>query len=123
MSLLSESVAIQYLPIALFFFIAILLSCLITLLPVVLAKFKPNKSKSSTYECGFNPLAKLRVQFDIKFYLIAILFIIFDLEIIFLVPWSLVLKDIGSLGFYSMIIFLSVLVIGFIYEWNKGALD
>lgn len=113
----------EYLPIAIFFAIAIALSLVIILLPKLLAKQKPQKDKLSSYECGFDPFEDSRGNFDIRFYLVAILFIIFDLEIMFLIPWAVSLGKIGALGFYSMIVFLSVLIIGFIYEWKKGALE
>lgn len=113
----------EYLPIVVFFAMAVGISIVIILLPKLLAKEKPNKDKLSTYECGFDPFGDSRGSFDIRFYLVAILFIIFDLEIMFLIPWAISLSKIGALGFYSMIVFLSVLVIGFIYEWQKGALE
>lgn len=112
-----------YLPIAVFFAVAIALSIVIILLPKLLAKEKPQKDKLSSYECGFDPFEDARGNFDIRFYLVAILFIIFDLEIMFLIPWAVSLGKIGALGFYSMIVFLSVLIIGFVYEWKKGALE
>lgn len=118
-----NTVAQDYLPILVFLMLAIGLSIFIVVLPYIFAKFKPNKAKLSAYECGFDPFSTPRQQFNIKFYLTAMLFIIFDLEIAFLVPWSLVLKKIGSFGFYSMMVFLFVLIIGFVYEWSKGALD
>ena len=84
---------------------------------------QPNKNKLKEYECGFDAFGDARGQFDIRFYLVAILFIIFDLEVAFLIPWAISLKAIGMFGFWSMIVFLVVLTIGFIYEWKKGALD
>ncbi len=113
----------EYLPIVVFFAIAVAISIVVLVLPMLLAKQKPQKDKLSSYECGFEPFGDARGNFDIKFYLVAILFIIFDLEIMFLIPWAISLGKIGSLGFYSMIVFLSVLIIGFIYEWKKGALE
>lgn len=96
-------------------------------LPLILGKLlgpsKPNKEKLSTYECGFNPFTDARLPFDVRFYLVAILFIIFDLETAFLFPWAVVLHRIGWVGFWAMIVFLAILVIGFIYEWKKGALE
>ncbi|MFZ4541732.1 MAG: NADH-quinone oxidoreductase subunit A [Rickettsiales bacterium] len=91
--------------------------------PFILAKLKPDAEKLSSYECGFEPFSDARGQFDVRFYLVAILFIIFDLEVAFLFPWAISLGKIGMLGFWSMMIFLGVLTIGFIYEWKKGALD
>ena len=84
---------------------------------------KPNAAKLSPYECGFEAFENARMKFDVRYYLVAILFIIFDLEIAFLFPWAIVLDDIGMFGFVAMIIFLSVLVVGFVYEWRKGALE
>ncbi|WP_373278970.1 NADH-quinone oxidoreductase subunit A [Amantichitinum ursilacus] len=84
---------------------------------------KPDPEKLSPYECGFEAFEDARIQFDVRYYLVAILFILFDLEVAFLVPWALVLKEIGSFGFFSMLIFLAILVVGFAYEWMKGALE
>lgn len=113
----------QYFPILVFLGIASFLSIVMVFLPYVLATRNPNKHKLSPYECGFDPIDDARRVFDVRFYLVAILFIIFDLEIAFLFPWSIVLGKIGLFGFVSMVIFLAVLGIGFIYEWKKGALD
>jgi NADH-quinone oxidoreductase subunit A len=88
-----------------------------------IAKSNPDTEKLSTYECGFEPFENARVKFDIRFYLVAILFIIFDLEVAFLFPWAITLGSIGVFGYFSMMIFLFVLTIGFIYEWKKGALE
>lgn len=93
------------------------------LVSYILSPKKVNLEKISPYECGFNPFEDSRIQFDIKFYLISILFIIFDLEVIFLFPWSIILDYLGYAGYLVMFIFLSILTIGFIYEWKKGALD
>lgn len=89
----------------------------------VLGTIRPDKEKSSAYECGFDPFDDARMQFDVRYYLVAILFILFDLEVAFLVPWALTLKELGLFGFISMMIFLAILVVGFIYEWKKGALE
>ena len=89
----------------------------------VLAPSKPDKQKNSPYECGFEAFEDSRMKFDIRYYLVAILFIIFDLEIAFLFPWAIALDDIGVFGFWAMMLFLGVLVVGFIYEWKKGALE
>jgi NADH-quinone oxidoreductase subunit A len=89
----------------------------------VLAKQSPNSEKLSPYECGFEPFEDARMRFDVRYYLVAILFIIFDLEVAFLFPWAVSLGDIGLLGFWSMIVFLAVLTVGFAYEWRKGALE
>jgi NADH-quinone oxidoreductase subunit A len=112
-----------YLPIAVFFGVATLVSLVVVILPVVLAPNNPTKNKLKEYECGFDAFDNARGQFDIKFYLVAILFIIFDLEVTFLVPWAISLGTIGKFGFYSMMFFLLPLTIGFLYEWKKGALD
>lgn len=113
----------EYLPIAIFFGIATLVSSLIMILPNLLATKKYNKDKLEPYECGFEPFDDARSKFDIRFYLVAILFIIFDLEITFLIPWAISLGTIGKIGFFSMMFFLFVLTVGFVYEWKKGALD
>ncbi len=113
----------EYLPIAVFFAIAVAISILVMVLPRLLATQKPEKDKLSAYECGFDPIGDAHGNFDVRFYLVAILFIIFDLEIIFLIPWAISLSKIGLIGFYSMMVFLSVLIVGFIYEWKKGALE
>jgi NADH-quinone oxidoreductase subunit A len=90
---------------------------------VVVGRQHPDKEKLSPYECGFDPFEDARIRFDVRYYLVAILFIIFDLEVAFLFPWAVSLGDIGMLGFWSMIVFLGVLTVGFIYEWTKGALE
>lgn len=113
----------QYLPIAVFFAISVAISLIVIILPQVLATSKPQKDKLSSYECGFDPFGDARSKFDVRFYLVAILFIIFDLEITFLIPWAVSLNKIGMLGFWSMMLFLAVLTVGFIYEWKKGALE
>lgn len=119
----NTAILAEYLLIAIFLGIATLLSVIIMVLPKILAKKTPQKDKLSGYECGFEPFGDARGQFDIRFYLVAILFIIFDLEVAFLIPWAINLKAIGQFGFWSMMVFLLVLTIGFIYEWKKGALD
>jgi NADH-quinone oxidoreductase subunit A len=113
----------SYLPILIFLVIASGLACIMVGLPFITAKIIGDKEKLSSYECGFEAFSDARIPFDVKFYLISILFIIFDLEIAFLFPWAIVLKEIGVFGFWSMIVFLSVLTVGFIYEWKKGALE
>ena len=113
----------DYFPIMLFLFIAFSLSIGFILLNFVFSPKNPDPEKLSAYECGFEPFNDSRMEFDVRFYLVAILFIIFDLEIAFLFPWAISLGKIGILGFTSMMIFLSILTIGFIYEWKKGALD
>lgn len=113
----------QYLPILLFLAVAIGLSCVIILIPFVLNKMRPDREKNSPYECGFEGEGIVRNKFDVQFYLVAILFIIFDLEVAFLFPWAVSLQKIGVFGFWSMIVFLSLLTVGFIYEWKRGALE
>ena len=113
----------DYLSIILFLVIALGLSVLFIALNFILSPKKPDPEKLSAYECGFEPFDDSRIEFDVRFYLVAILFIIFDLEIAFLFPWAITLGNIGLLGFCSMMIFLFILTVGFIYEWKKGALD
>ena len=113
----------HYLPILICILIAFGLSLVIILIPFLINKMSPDKEKTSTYECGFEGSLKTRHKFEVQFYLVAILFIIFDLEIAFLFPWAVSLKNIGLFGFYSMMAFLVLLTIGFIYEWRKGALE
>jgi len=113
----------EYLPIAIFIGIASLVSVIVVVLPKLLASEKPMRNKLISYECGFDAFDDARGRFDIRFYLVAILFIIFDLEVTFLIPWAISLKSIGQFGFWSMMVFLLVLTAGFIYEWKKGALD
>ena len=112
-----------YLSIIIFLFIALGLSIGFIILNFILSPKNPDPEKLSAYECGFEAFSDSRIEFDVRFYLVAILFIIFDLEIAFLFPWAISLGNIGNLGFWSMMIFLSILTIGFIYEWKKGALD
>lgn len=113
----------DYFPLLVFLGIALVLSIVMVGIPLVLATFSPDSEKLSTYECGFEAFGDARGKFDIRFYLVAILFIIFDLEVTFLFPWAISLKYIGLTGFWSMMLFLAVLTIGFIYEWKKGALE
>ena len=113
----------EYLPIILFLLIALSLSFGFIILNYLLSPRKPDPEKLSAYECGFDPFDDSRMEFDVRFYLVAILFIIFDLEIAFLFPWAISLGKIGLLGFCSMMVFLLILTVGFIYEWKKGALD
>jgi NADH-quinone oxidoreductase subunit A len=113
----------SYLPIVIFLGVCILVSCALVVAPYLVAHRNPDPEKLSAYECGFNSFDDARMKFDIRFYLVAILFIIFDLEVAFLFPWAVSFGEIGMLGFWSMMIFLGVLTIGFIYEWKKGALE
>jgi len=113
----------EYLPILVFLFIAIALAAVMVVASYVIGPSAPDAEKVSPYECGFEPFEDARTKFDVRFYLVSILFIIFDLEVAFLFPWAIALGDIGIFGFWSMIVFLGVLTIGFIYEWKKGALE
>jgi len=113
----------NYLPIMIFIAIGIAIGVLPILAGFLLAPHKPDSEKLSPYECGFEAFEDSRMRFDVRYYLVAILFIIFDLEIAFLFPWAVVLDTIGLFGFVAMMIFLGILVIGFIYEWKKGALE
>ena len=113
----------DYLSIILFLIIALGLSVAFIVINFVLLPKKSDPEKLSAYECGFEPFDDSRMEFDVRFYLVAILFIIFDLEIAFLFPWAISLGNIGLLGFCSMMVFLFILTVGFIYEWKKGALD
>ena len=114
---------LEYLPILLFIGIAGVIATALILVPAVIAPSKPDPEKLSAYECGFNAFGDARMKFDVRFYLVSILFIIFDLEVAFLFPWAVALGRIGLFGFWSMIVFLGVLTVGFIYEWRKGALE
>ena len=114
----------NYIPVLIFISIGLFVGvAMITLGGFVLAPRKPNAEKNSPYECGFSAFEDARLKFDVRFYLVAILFIIFDLEIAFLFPWAIVLEDVGLFGILAMGMFLGILVIGFIYEWKKGALE
>ena len=113
----------EYFPILVFMAIAAVIACAMVGGALIAARQKPNPEKLSAYECGFEPFDDTRWRFDVRFYLVAILFIIFDLEVAFLFPWAVTLGEIGWLGFWSMMGFLGVLTVGFIYEWRKGALD
>lgn len=119
----ADFVSSQYFPILLFLAVAIGLSCAIMLIPFLLNKRTRDSEKLSPYECGFEGEGRVRNEFDVQFYLVAILFIIFDLEVAFLFPWAVSLGKIGIFGFWSMIVFLSLLTVGFIYEWKRGALE
>jgi len=120
---LMETLLADYFPILVFMAIAVVLSSVMVILPLVVAPSKPDSEKLSQYECGFNTFGDARSKFDIRFYLVSILFIIFDLEVAFLFPWAVSLKKIGLFGFWSMMAFLFILTIGFVYEWKKGALE
>ena len=118
-----ETLLREYFPILVFLAIAGAISIAMVVASVIVARQRPNTEKLSPYECGFEPFGDARVRFDVRYYLVAILFIIFDLEVAFLFPWAVSLGDIGMFGFWSMIVVLAVLTIGFIYEWQKGALE
>ncbi len=118
-----ESLLSAYLPIVVFMGIAAIIGLVLLVAPFIIAYKSPDPEKLSAYECGFAAFDDARMQFDIRFYLVAILFIIFDLEVAFLFPWAISFGKLGWVGFWSMMAFLAVLTIGFIYEWRKGALE
>ena len=113
----------EYLPILMFFAVAVGLAAAMIIASLIVGRQRPDPEKLSPYECGFEAFDDARRQFDVRFYLVAILFIIFDLEVAFLFPWAISLGEIGVFGFWSMMVFLGVLTIGFVYEWKKGALE
>ena len=113
----------DYLPLVIFFAVALAIGGGLMIAPFILAFKQPDPEKLSAYECGFNAFDDARMKFDVRFYLVAILFIIFDLEVAFLFPWAITFGDLGAFGFWSMMVFLGVLTVGFIYEWRKGALE
>ena len=117
----------QYLPVLLFILVGIGVGVAPQLMGWGISWFmgfqQPNAAKNAAYECGFDAFEDARMKFDVRYYLVAILFILFDLEIAFLFPWAVALKDIGAVGFWAMMVFLAILVVGFVYEWKKGALD
>jgi len=113
----------NYLPILIFLVIGLSVGVITLLLGRIIGPYRPNSEKTSPYECGFEAFEDSRMKFDVRYYLVAILFIIFDLEIAFLFPWAVVLGDIAAPGYIAMAIFLGILVVGFIYEWKKGALE
>lgn len=112
-----------YLPVLIFILAGFVLGVVLIAVNKILAPHRPDEEKLSPYECGFEAFEDSRMKFDVRYYLVAILFIIFDLEIAFLFPWAVVLKQIGMVGFWAMVVFLGILVVGFIYEWKKGALE
>jgi NADH-quinone oxidoreductase subunit A len=120
---MSEMLLNDYLPLVIFIGVSLGLGLALLVAPFALAYQKPDPEKLSAYECGFNAFDDARMKFDVRFYLVAILFIIFDLEVAFLFPWAVAFKDIGWFGFSSMMVFLGVLTVGFVYEWRKGALE
>ena len=113
----------EYYPILLFIMVGLGVGVAPMVLGKLLGPNRPDPEKLSPYECGFEAFEDARMKFDVRYYLVAILFILFDLEIAFLFPWAVALKEIGAVGFWSMMVFLAILVVGFIYEWKKGALE
>jgi NADH-quinone oxidoreductase subunit A len=113
----------NYLPILIFILVGLAIGGIMIALGFILGPHRPDSEKLSPYECGFEAFEDSRMKFDVRYYLVAILFIIFDLEIAFLFPWAIVLENIGWFGYLAMSLFLGILVIGFIYEWKKGALE
>ena len=113
----------QYLPVLLFILVGVGVGVVPQVLGRLLGPVRPDSEKNSPYECGFEAFEDARMKFDVRYYLVAILFILFDLEIAFLFPWAVALKEIGATGFWAVMIFLGILVVGFVYEWKKGALD
>lgn len=118
-----EQLLQEYLPILIFLAMATALALILIVAALVLAHRSPDPEKLSAYECGFNAFDDARMKFDVRFYLVSILFIIFDLEIAFLFPWAVAFQDVSMAGFWSMMVFLAVLTAGFAYEWKKGALE
>ncbi len=118
-----QSVIVDYLPLVIFMALSLVIGGALLVAPFALAFKAPDSEKLSAYECGFKAFDDARMKFDIRFYLVSLLFIIFDLEVAFLFPWAIAFKDVGLFGFWAMMIFLGVLTIGFVYEWNKGALE
>ncbi len=118
-----DAMLLEYLPILIFLGIAIAIAVFAVGASYIVARQRPDAAKASAYECGFDAFEDARHKFDVRFYLVAILFIIFDLEVAFLFPWAITLGKIGVFGFWSMMVFLAILTVGFIYEWKKGALE
>ena len=113
----------QYLPVLLFILVGLVVGVAPQVIGYLLGPNRPNEAKNSPYECGFEAFEDARMKFDVRYYLVAILFILFDLEIAFLFPWAVSLQEIGATGFWAMMVFLGILVVGFVYEWKIGALD
>jgi NADH-quinone oxidoreductase subunit A len=118
-----STLLLDYLPLVVFIAVALVIGLVLLIAPFIVAYQQPDPEKLSAYECGFNAFDDARMKFDVRFYLVAILFIIFDLEVSFLFPWAAAFREIGVYGFWSMMLFLGVLTVGFIYEWKKGALE
>ncbi|ADH89167.1 NADH-ubiquinone/plastoquinone oxidoreductase chain 3 [Ancylobacter novellus DSM 506] len=113
----------DYLPVVIFIGISAVIGLALLVAPFLVAFSRPDPEKMSAYECGFNAFDDARMKFDVRFYLVSILFIIFDLEVAFLFPWAITFRELGGFGFWSMMVFLAVLTVGFVYEWKKGALE
>ncbi len=113
----------DYLPLIVFIGVSLFIAVALLVAPFIVAYSSPDPEKLSAYECGFNAFDDARMKFDVRFYLVAILFIIFDLEVAFLFPWAITFGELGWFGFCSMMVFLGVLTVGFVYEWRKGALE
>ena len=113
----------QYLPVLLFILVGLAVGVIPQVIGYVLGHNRPDAAKNSPYECGFEAFEDARMKFDVRYYLVAILFILFDLEIAFLFPWAVALQDLGATAFWAVVVFLGILVVGFVYEWKKGALD
>jgi NADH-quinone oxidoreductase subunit A len=122
-TVMMQGLLLDYLPLVIFIGISLVIGLVLLVAPFAVAHQNPDPEKLSAYECGFNAFDDARMKFDVRFYLVAILFIIFDLEVAFLFPWAVALKDVGAFGFWSMMVFLFVLTVGFVYEWKKGALE
>ena len=118
-----NALLMDYLPVVVFVAVALAMGLALMVAPFLVAFKQPDPEKLSAYECGFNAFDDARMKFDVRFYLVAILFIIFDLEMTFLFPWAIASSDLGLFGYWSMMVFLGVLTVGFIYEWRKGALE
>jgi len=118
-----DHLLVDYLPLVFFIGLSLVIGIALLVIPFLVAYSKPDAEKLSAYECGFNAFDDARMKFDVRFYLVSILFIIFDLEVAFLFPWAVAFKSVGLFGFWSMMLFLGVLTIGFVYEWKKGALE
>ncbi|MBI2716503.1 MAG: NADH-quinone oxidoreductase subunit A [Rhizobiales bacterium] len=118
-----NALLLDYLPVIIFVAVALVIAGALLIAPFLVAFKSPDPEKLSAYECGFNAFDDARMKFDVRFYLVAILFIIFDLEVSFLFPWAVAFRQIGLFGFWTMMAFLGVLTVGFIYEWKKGALE
>ncbi len=118
-----EGLLIEYLPILIFLVIAVVIAGALIVVPLVISPSLPDPEKLSAYECGLNAFGDARMRFDVRFYLVSILFIILDLEVAFLFPWAITLRQNGPFAFWSMMAFLGILTVGFVYEWKKGALE